>query len=119
MRKFLSFAIAVTFVLAATAGLCADPPKKEAQAKAAPATKGDGKGKEEEKGADNVRMGEVEIRGEYENPDVFYIIPRRKAQMDTGTLTMDYSSEIMAPIIPHVFEAQHAKENQKEAAGAK
>lgn len=61
----------------------------------------------EKRDAEEVRMEAVEIRGQLENPDVFYIIPRRKADLDTGSLTVDYSKDIMAPIMPEIFEAEH------------
>lgn len=70
-------------------------------------------GKANEAPPTNVKMEQVEIRGEFENPDLFYIIPRRKAEMDMGSLSMDYSSEIMRPMIEHVFEAEHAKDRGK------
>lgn len=54
-----------------------------------------------------IQMGDVEIRGELERPDVFYIIPRRKADMDLGSLTKDYEKEIMQPLLPAPFEATY------------
>ena len=54
-------------------------------------------------------MQEVEIRGELERPDVFYIIPRRKATMDLGVLSKDYKEEIMQPLLPQHFEKVHGK----------
>jgi hypothetical protein len=51
-----------------------------------------------------VLMDEVEIRGEVERPEVFYIIPRRQVQMDLGSLSKDYRSEIMKPLLPGPFE---------------
>ena len=59
-----------------------------------------------------LRMEEVEIRGELERPEVFYIIPRRKADMDMGTLSKDYSAEIMEPMLPGPFEAAHSSKDQ-------
>lgn len=57
-------------------------------------------------GAVHLRMDEVEIRGEVERPDVFYIIPRREVQMDLGTLSKDYRSEILEPLLPGPFEEE-------------
>ena len=54
-----------------------------------------------------MKMEAVEIHGELEHPDVFYIIPRRKADFDMGTLSKDYSEQIMTPILPGPFEAVH------------
>jgi hypothetical protein len=51
-----------------------------------------------------VLMEEVEIRGEVERPDVFYIIPRRQVQLDLGSLSKDYRSDIMKPLLPGAFE---------------
>jgi hypothetical protein len=58
--------------------------------------------------APEYRMQDVEIRGELERPDVFYIIPRRKADMDLGTLTKSYDKEIMEPLNAAQFEAQNS-----------
>lgn len=49
------------------------------------------------------KMKEVEIKGEIERPDVFYIIPRRKVHMELSSLGKDYSAEIMEPILPARF----------------
>ena len=46
----------------------------------------------------------VEIRGEVERPDVFYIIPRREVPMDLGSRSKNYREEIMAPLLPGRFE---------------
>lgn len=54
-----------------------------------------------------LQMQEVEIRGELERPDVFYIIPRRKATMDLGVLSKDYKEAIMEPLLPGHFEKVH------------
>jgi len=54
-------------------------------------------------------MEEVEIRGELEHPDVFYIIPRRKAELDLGSLSKDFSKKIMDPILPGPFEASYGE----------
>ena len=51
-----------------------------------------------------VRMGEVEIKGELERPGVFYIIPRREVQMDLGRQTRDYTPELSRPLDPAAFE---------------
>ena len=51
-----------------------------------------------------VRMGEVEIKGELERPGVFYIIPRREVQMDLGRQTRDYTPELSRPLYPAAFE---------------
>ena len=51
-----------------------------------------------------VLMDEVEIRGEVEKSEVFYIIPRRQVQMDLGSLAKDYRGEIMRPLLPGPFE---------------
>lgn len=93
-----------------------DNAKSPAAKEAAPAqTKGSGKetrgnkGEAKEDKEQNVRMEEVEIHGQLENPDVFYIIPRRKAEMDTGSLSMDYTKDIMEPLMPEPFEARHGQ----------
>ena len=62
---------------------------------------------------DELLMEEVEIRGELERPDVFYIIPRRKATMDLGVLSKDYKEEIMQPLLPQYFEKVHGRADQK------
>lgn len=54
-----------------------------------------------------LKMDEIEIRGELERPEVFYIIPRRKAKMDLGTLSKNYDTEIMEPLLPGPFEARY------------
>ena len=51
-----------------------------------------------------VRMEEVEIKGEIERPGVFYIIPRREVQMDLGRQTRDYTAELSRPLDPAAFE---------------
>ena len=51
-----------------------------------------------------VRMGEVEIKGEVERPGVFYIIPRREVQLDLGSQARDYSAEIAQPLDPAALE---------------
>jgi hypothetical protein len=51
-----------------------------------------------------VQMDEVEIRGEVERPDVFYIIPRREVPLDLGPRSKNYREEIMAPLLPGPFE---------------
>jgi len=51
-----------------------------------------------------VEMEEVEIRGEVERPEVFYIIPRREVRMDLGRLSKDYRTEILEPLLPEPFE---------------
>jgi len=51
-----------------------------------------------------LEMEDVEIRGELERPEVFYIIPRRKAQLDLGSMHKDYSPSLMAPLKPSDFE---------------
>lgn len=51
-----------------------------------------------------VEMEEVEIRGEVERPEVFYIIPRREVRMDLGPLSKDYREEILEPLLPGPFE---------------
>ncbi len=53
-----------------------------------------------------LRMKEVEIRGEVEQPGVFYIIPRRRVELDLGPQTRDYRDEILQPLDPAVFEAR-------------
>ena len=52
----------------------------------------------------SVRMQQVEIRGEVERPDVFYIIPRRQVQLNLGPRSKDYGGEIMEPLLPGAFE---------------
>lgn len=54
-------------------------------------------------GPARVQMEEVEIRGELERPEVFYIIPRREVRMDLGPLSRDYRSEILEPLLPDPF----------------
>jgi hypothetical protein len=49
-------------------------------------------------------MKEVEIRGDVERPEVFYIIPRKEARMELGPLSKDFREEIMEPLIPGPFE---------------
>ncbi len=56
-----------------------------------------------------LQMKDVEIRGELERPEVFYIIPRRKARMDLGSMKRDYHNEIMTPLFPEEFEVVHGK----------
>ena len=51
-----------------------------------------------------VRMGEVQIKGEIERPGVFYIIPRREVEMDLGRQTRDYTPELSRPLDPAAFE---------------
>jgi len=51
-----------------------------------------------------LEMEDVEIRGELERPEVFYIIPRRKARLDLGSMHKDYSPSLMAPLKPSDFE---------------
>lgn len=92
--------------------------EKQAEANPQSSEKAVGQGKEtSSRQADTtpstIKMEQVEIRGEFENPDVFYIIPRRKAEMDLGSLSMDYSKDITTPMVQHVFEAQHSKDGQK------
>ena len=50
-----------------------------------------------------VRMEEVEIKGEIERPGVFYIIPRREVEMDLGRQTRDYTPELSRPLDPAAF----------------
>lgn len=96
----------VAALLLAGVGVCraeeggADAPARAPQAdKAAP----DANGRSVE-----YRMQDVEIRGELERPDIFYIIPRRAAKMDLGKQTISYGEAIMEPIDPAEFEAAHA-----------
>lgn len=56
-----------------------------------------------------VQMEAVEIRGEVERPDVFYIIPRREVHMDLGPLSKDYRDEILEPLLPGPFEEGAAR----------
>lgn len=51
-----------------------------------------------------VQMKEVEIRGEVERPEVFYIIPRREARMELAPLSKDYREELAEPLLPGPFE---------------
>lgn len=51
-----------------------------------------------------IEMKEVEIRGEVERPDVFYIIPRKQARMELSPLSKDYRDEILEPLLPGPFE---------------
>jgi len=52
----------------------------------------------------DVRMQQVEIRGEVERPDVFYIIPRRQVQLNLSPRSKDFGAEIMEPLLPGAFE---------------
>ncbi len=56
-----------------------------------------------------VEMEAVEIRGEVERPEVFYIIPRREVRMDLGPLSKDYREEILRPLLPGPFEERAAR----------
>ncbi|MBE0618211.1 MAG: hypothetical protein IH608_09840 [Proteobacteria bacterium] len=56
-----------------------------------------------------VEMDAVEIRGELERPEVFYIIPRREVRMDLGPLSKDYREEILQPLLPGPFEERAAR----------
>jgi hypothetical protein len=58
---------------------------------------------EAREGPVDVRMGEVEIKGEIERPGVFYIIPRREVEMDLGRQTRDYTPELSRPLDPAAF----------------
>lgn len=89
--------LAAVFVFSAAASAAPAPSAQAAPEPASPSPQ-------------NVKMEAVEIRGELENPDVFYIIPRRKADMDLGSLTFDYSKEIMAPVLPDRFEAEYGRD---------
>lgn len=51
----------------------------------------------------DVRMEEVEIKGELERPGVFYIIPRRPVELDLGRQTKDYTAELALPLDPEAF----------------
>lgn len=57
-----------------------------------------------EGGPVQVQMKEVEIRGEVERPEVFYIIPRREARMELAPLSKDFREEIAEPLLPGPFE---------------
>jgi hypothetical protein len=61
-------------------------------------------------------MEEVEIRGEVDRPDVFYIIPRREVRMDLGPLSKDYREEILEPLLPGPFE-ERATQGGRQAGG--
>ncbi len=76
--------------------------------KAAPSAK-------KEQAPARLEMQEVEIRGELERPEVFYIIPRRKANLDLGSLRKDYSESIMEPLLPGPFEASYGSNAKREA----
>jgi len=56
-----------------------------------------------------VEMQAVEIRGEVERPEVFYIIPRREVRMDLGPLSKDYREDILRPLLPGPFEERAAR----------
>ncbi len=56
-----------------------------------------------------IQMKEVEIRGEIERPEVFYIIPRREVRMELAPLSKDYRPEIMEPLLPGPFEESLSK----------
>lgn len=60
---------------------------------------------EGEKPPVRVQMEPVEIQGEVERPEVFYIIPRREAPLDLGPQTRDYREEILEPLDRNAFEA--------------
>lgn len=93
-----SLAVVVPAAMLLMAGpVFAQTPSPEAVAESQPAPKS------QPQEQVNVKMEEVEIRGELERPGVFYIIPRREVQMDLGTRYKDYSREIMEPILPEVF----------------
>ncbi|GAB4267216.1 MULTISPECIES: hypothetical protein [Deferrisoma] len=47
-----------------------------------------------------IRMKEVEIRGEVERPGVFYVIPRRATPLDLGPRNRDFRPEILEPLMP-------------------
>lgn len=97
----------LALVFASQVSRAAGPDPKELQKDGAKPAKEETAAAQKGKGnAEEVRMEEVEIRGELENPDVFYIIPRRKADMDTGSLSKDYSKDIMKPIMREPFEAE-------------
>jgi hypothetical protein len=51
-----------------------------------------------------LQMKEVEIRGEVERPEVFYIIPRKEARLEPGPLSKDFSGELQEPLLPGPFE---------------
>ena len=51
-----------------------------------------------------LQMKEVEIRGEVERPEVFYIIPRKEARLELSPLSRDFRDEIMEPLLPGPFE---------------
>jgi hypothetical protein len=100
MRRLMIFiAVATLLPLGAYAAEAAEAGKGGAAKKGAP------RGEVPEE----LQMEEVEIRGELERPDVFYIIPRRKATMDLGVLSKDYKEEIMQPLLPGHFEKVHGK----------
>lgn len=63
-----------------------------------------GRAAEPQEGPVRVEMGEVEIEGVLDWPDVFYIIPRREVELDLGSLSRDYSGEILTPLVPGAFE---------------
>jgi len=59
-----------------------------------------GRAEERPKTPPEIRMQEVEIRGEVERPGVFYVIPRRPTPLDLGPRTRDFRPEILEPLLP-------------------
>jgi hypothetical protein len=62
-----------------------------------------------------VQMQDVEIRGELERPEVFYIIPRRKARMDLGSMRKNFDEDIMKPLLPESFQAAYGGKTAEES----
>lgn len=52
----------------------------------------------------HLQMKEVEIRGEVERPEVFYIIPRKEARLELAPLSKDFGEELQEPLLPGPFE---------------
>jgi hypothetical protein len=98
LLRFGGVALLALFLTVA-ATYAADPPAKE---KPAPQQVNIEEGQKVQ-----VQMQDVEIRGELERPEVFYIIPRRKARMDLGAMHKNFDEDIMKPLLPESFEATY------------
>lgn len=61
-----------------------------------------------------IEMKEVEIRGEVERPEVFYIIPRKEARLAPAPLSKDFSAELGEPLLPGPFEESVRRSQAKK-----
>ncbi len=109
MKKTIKSAWGV-FLLIAASLIAAQAPAEE-QTPQKPAQE---QVKVEEGDKIQVQMQDVEIRGELERPEVFYIIPRRQARMDMGNMRKDYEREILTPVMPETFESAYKELQPKE-----